>query len=535
MRKRSLPAGKVLAALVGLACSLMAFLATGCYPDPVDPSSSTASTASAAALPSIGLTTCDDSGATASDINGDGVVNFTDLATMKSQFFKPGGGTADLNGDGVVNFGDLAILKKNFFKTTGCSKATVYAVTPTENRVGDEVYVMGREFDAGSIHAVLEDPDSPLAVFPPVDVVSVSPNSVVLAIPHFETARHRFRLSISQDDGTGMKPARLAKPPEMPVAVAPYLYLRSADAAAHDVPIKIQLMNWSADFIRNPVGGEYPYPGMLLYNRPPFPYPDWGKDDSWFGWAWSDLKPVFEQASRDWATICGRVWAPGIPVGINGLEEVVPRTTLSWAPYMVPEVEDPGIMIGMMTGTMVWFRSSYEDHSPNTQDLLGKVVGTPCQTNAGAIGCPLFVGMQPGVVLVHVVWRMTEGGARVDPLSMFRGKTFPQYGNMILVSSNPFVTARPDFPVGTTLPIIPPLLPGVWDKNPLKPATPNILAHEVVHYFDLVDPEIPMPMHVNVSDPYDLLIPRGYALGAPGVPISADCLDIAAQAGRGGF
>ena len=52
------------------------------------------------------------------DLNGDGIVNFGDLAVMKRLFFKSDR-FADLNGDGVVNFADLAILKKSFFKGPG--------------------------------------------------------------------------------------------------------------------------------------------------------------------------------------------------------------------------------------------------------------------------------------------------------------------------------------------------------------------------------------------------------------------------------
>ena len=54
------------------------------------------------------------------DFNGDGVVNFADLATMKASFFKTGADlVTDFNGDGVVNFADLAIMKKSFFKKPG--------------------------------------------------------------------------------------------------------------------------------------------------------------------------------------------------------------------------------------------------------------------------------------------------------------------------------------------------------------------------------------------------------------------------------
>ena len=53
------------------------------------------------------------------DANGDGAVNFGDLAVIKSQLFHTGTGlSGDLNGDGVVNFADLAIVKTNLFKTT---------------------------------------------------------------------------------------------------------------------------------------------------------------------------------------------------------------------------------------------------------------------------------------------------------------------------------------------------------------------------------------------------------------------------------
>lgn len=52
------------------------------------------------------------------DLDNDNVVNFSDLAIMKSLFF----GTdpdADLTGDGAVNFADLAIMKTLFFGPPG--------------------------------------------------------------------------------------------------------------------------------------------------------------------------------------------------------------------------------------------------------------------------------------------------------------------------------------------------------------------------------------------------------------------------------
>jgi uncharacterized membrane protein len=52
------------------------------------------------------------------DLNNDGVVNFTDLATLKERFFT-NDPDADFNGDGAVNFVDLSLLSQMFFGPPG--------------------------------------------------------------------------------------------------------------------------------------------------------------------------------------------------------------------------------------------------------------------------------------------------------------------------------------------------------------------------------------------------------------------------------
>lgn len=54
------------------------------------------------------------------DFDGDGIVNFRDLAWFKSRFFS-GDPVADLTGDGVVNFADLERLRAGFLKAPGPS------------------------------------------------------------------------------------------------------------------------------------------------------------------------------------------------------------------------------------------------------------------------------------------------------------------------------------------------------------------------------------------------------------------------------
>ena len=46
------------------------------------------------------------------DLNGDGVVNASDLAILLNAW--GGGGPADLNGDGTVNAQDMAVLLNSF-------------------------------------------------------------------------------------------------------------------------------------------------------------------------------------------------------------------------------------------------------------------------------------------------------------------------------------------------------------------------------------------------------------------------------------
>ena len=54
------------------------------------------------------------------DLDGNGVVNFADLAKLKSVFFQSDP-DADLDGNGTVNFADLALMKQRFFRPPGPS------------------------------------------------------------------------------------------------------------------------------------------------------------------------------------------------------------------------------------------------------------------------------------------------------------------------------------------------------------------------------------------------------------------------------
>lgn len=64
------------------------------------------------------------------DLDGDGIVNYRDLARMKQVFFT-GDAVADLDGSGVVNFADLALLKQRFFGVPGPSATALAPASAT--------------------------------------------------------------------------------------------------------------------------------------------------------------------------------------------------------------------------------------------------------------------------------------------------------------------------------------------------------------------------------------------------------------------
>jgi glucose/arabinose dehydrogenase len=68
------------------------------------------------------------------DLNGDRLVNFGDLAALRSVFFTDDP-HADFNGDGRVNFADVGVLKSQFFGPPGPSGLATANVQITANRV----------------------------------------------------------------------------------------------------------------------------------------------------------------------------------------------------------------------------------------------------------------------------------------------------------------------------------------------------------------------------------------------------------------
>jgi hypothetical protein len=83
------------------------------------------------------------------DYNQDEITNFSDLARMKSAFFKTDA-AVDLTGDGLVNFADLTVMKRFLFEPPGPSGLACAGVsTPCTAEVcvgtgpGRQCYVPG--------------------------------------------------------------------------------------------------------------------------------------------------------------------------------------------------------------------------------------------------------------------------------------------------------------------------------------------------------------------------------------------------------
>jgi hypothetical protein len=480
------------------------------------------------------------------DFNNDGVVNAVDLATLKAQFFKATA-NQDVDGNGIVNVRDLALLKAKFFQAPGptaWAAAEIYAVTPTENSVAASVYVMGRRFNQGTMSAKLVDPARPLASLPLLSTSVDSENILRVSIPSFTTGdageRARYRLQVSQNTGTGDKPARPKVPPDDPTpGKQTDLYLRSDAPGPQDASIYSQVVL---------VAGAYTHyqsctpeqdppwcqPNLVVRTPPPYnfgsttpPFLDsW--DDVWF----ADTADLFFQASRDWGTACGRVWAPGLSTGIRGFADVVPPKIVIWPPLgeQFP-VDDPVLTGGFAQGELRWWgpdTPSGEDISLSTQDLTSNPPYSLCQAHEDDPNCGRFMGARSDALLIVVASKMSSGPDEIDPLDQ-RDQWLPQYG-MLVISLNPCLGCFHPLPVNQVVP--PPLVLAEEEGSyaPVRPlvvpqATPNLLAHALLHAFGYGDTD--HPGHLTVSDAYgdppssNPPIWRGYALGPP--PQSAPC------------
>ncbi len=77
-----------------------------------------------------------------SDVNGDGIVNFADLAFLKSRFLTANA-AADVNRDGTVNFLDLAMVKSEFLKPPALSAAKAPPVLEVRTPIHGDLYDPG--------------------------------------------------------------------------------------------------------------------------------------------------------------------------------------------------------------------------------------------------------------------------------------------------------------------------------------------------------------------------------------------------------
>ncbi len=356
--------------------------------------------------------------------------------------------------------------------------ARVFAVTPTDHLLpADFVFVQGRNF-GGTMTAELLDPADPVAVLPTPVVIDVQPNSLRVSIPSFSTARRPYTLRIRKN-------GQLA--PSQTTASS-QIYLRSFGSTPPAQDIRIQHIAWGELQI-------FLFAENAWFHFPP-PYTNSGNDE-WTG-DWIVLKPLHDQASRDWATICGAAWNLGATRIVRGIAEDVPRESLTWNFYtrMDVTVGNPFLQ-ALAAGQMLWDPA---DRSSLTGHLAGRTFG-PCATETDPVACAKFVGERPNTVVIHHVTKMFQDGLEVNPATDFRALVPPEFPGMIIASNNPCLGCRPDPPIGQPEVVWPPDQgAGTWSDDPARPPTPNLFGHELVHAAAFLVDE-PRDLVVQVSDP----------------------------------
>ncbi len=309
------------------------------------------------------------------------------------------------------------------------------------------------------------------------------PNSIRASIPSFSTARKRYELKIRKNG----KLAPLQAPE------SDDLFLRSCGSAPPSEAIHVQHIGWGETFVQVDDDND----GVFTWFHYPPPYLNAG-NDAWTG-DWAPVKSeLHDPAGRDWATICGAAWNPGAPMILSGLAEEVPRESLTWNFYARLEVGGGSPFLDALdSGTMLW---DPQDTSAFTGSLAG-VTGPPCSTELDPTACASLVGKRQNAIVVHHVVKMVLSGVEVDPLDDFRGRTPPGFDGMIILSNNPCFMYRPDPPIGVEGASFPADMgtPG-WADDPLRPPTPGLLGHELVHaLLGLLDET--RDFVVQVSDP----------------------------------
>lgn len=414
----------------------------------------------------------------------------------------------------------------------------VYGVTPAEALTGsDQVYIQGRHFDLGSIEVVLKDPSDPVAVLPPVGLVTKTPHSLRVAIPSFTTNRAKYQLVVRRDgvDATETVPGRSS-----------YLYLRSSGAQPQASSIRVQYVNWGWVFDCGGAEWDYgtsrrrsgtdPAPCGCDTNGMSGGFPSWypsvwptAGSEPWSVGIWSDWQRHADQASRDWGTVCSEAWNPGGTSFVDGLVEAYPRVTLvnnqvfwldltptrfqlkglangGWYTPIECPVGSPGC-----ESNPAWDPSeAYYDPDPLVQRFFFscRFVYTDDDGVLQQPACDIWTGNRPDVVVVHNVGSFWKEGEEVDPLDIvdgMRAVTNPQSivstNGMVLVSYNQMVGSRPNpdpatYPGGSVAWAPPgngclgaialeadnPDQIGWWGPpDHERDTTPNLLAHELLH------------------------------------------------------
>jgi len=253
-------------------------------------------------------------------------------------------------------------------------------------------------------------------------------------------------------------------------------YARTGTAEPNDSRIKTQFFRFGAvvtqAYGQTPVQWwDAPYDNSFWTGGP-------GVNDNPSSVLWSYTSGVEQQASRDWATVCGRLWAAPIPTGVKGTAPQ-PYWAAVWPPYSDWNIDDDRLASQAAAGRFAWF-SEASDPSPNTQYRVGQDY-SPCEVELGDPGCTTFRGAPPGQITYILARSLVSNGVQIDPVNEFRCEAPLLHPGLVLCTTMPEIGYRPLEPIGQFAPLLPESPAESWSVDPARPTAPNTMLHEGAH------------------------------------------------------
>jgi hypothetical protein len=172
-----------------------------------------------------------------------------------------------------------------------------YAITPTEAKSGEKIWIRGRGMDNENYHPRIVDPLRINDSYPPLIVNQREPNWIELMVPSGLSSRKLFEIWLTPDSNP-FQPG-----PETVIGKSRSVYLRASESAPTGQQIRYAFVNAGWKFACDASGNNCEWPALHGWKPEESPY-----STAWSSPPWDKHRLLIDQSSRDWQTMCSKAW-----------------------------------------------------------------------------------------------------------------------------------------------------------------------------------------------------------------------------------